>query len=183
MSDVISRNQGTRGDYRWLETWAYPLSLKQVVGASPDIVLGRRVLVTAFDAGPLALTEDEALSGWTRIKDFPVSPVVKDVDQLPDTDQYDEWYVFDHVPAIDSIHVFVTYTHSFQLLAGRPSAETSRDLLERFWRQVEVLRPVAYLACNENAFLFVCRDADLYKLGAEACRRLIAGTKPLFPVD
>jgi len=183
MSDALSKNQGVRGQYRWLETWAYPLSPKQVVSACPSIVQGRRVVVTAFDAGPLPISEDECLNGWTKIKDYAVSPLVKDVEQLPDTDQYDEWYVFDNVPPLDSIHVFVTYTHSFQLLEGRAYAETSRDLLEQFWRQVEMLRPFAYLACNENAFLLVCRDANLFERGIEACRKLMTGKPPLFPTE
>jgi hypothetical protein len=183
MGDVLSKNQGVRGEYRWLETWAYPLSVKQVVTACPGIVQGRRVVITAWDAGPLPVAKDETERGWTRMKSLAVSPVVNDVTQLPDTDLYDEWYVFDNVPPIDSIHIFVTYTYSFQLSDRRDSSENAEGLRDRFWGQIEALHPLSYLAGNENAFLYACRGADLFDRVTETCRRLITGMPPRFSTD
>ncbi len=183
MSDVASGNQGDRQGYRWLETWGYPLAVGQVVRECPEIVRGRRVVVTASDAGSLVLSETETRLGWTLQEGYAVSPVIEDVEGLPSTDLYDEWYVFDGVPPLGILDVYVTFTQSFFLSDKRATTENCKKLLESFWQQIQALRPQAYLACNENAFLFVCLDAELFERVAAACRRLMSRTTSIFSPD
>jgi hypothetical protein len=181
MSDVIAENRGCRGEYHWLETWGYPLAVRQVVREIPEIVLGKQVVVTVSDSGLPELTEEEAGLGWTMQQQYAVSPVVGDVRILPSTDIYDEWYVFNVVPALGTMRVFVTNAYTFFLSEKRAAMTNSIILHEEFWKHLEILHPDSYLACNENAFMYVCRDAELFGQVAGICHKLISGMKSIFP--
>lgn len=181
MNDLIPNNSGFRQGYSWLETWGYPLAVRQVVRESPEVVLGKRVVVTASDSGPLELTEVETRLGWTMQQQYAVSPVVEDIKILPSTDIYDEWYVFDIVPALGTLKVFVTNPYTFFLSEKRAAMTNSKISYDDFWKHLEVLHPDSYLACNENAFMYVCRDSELFGRVAAVCHKLMVGMKSIFP--
>lgn len=140
--------------------------------------MGKRVAVTALDSGPLVLTDREVELGWTMQGRVAISPVVQKVKGLPDADGYDEWYVFDSVPRPGDIKVCTNFP--FSLTEERAIAQQSEHLLEGFWRQLKGLNPESYLAWNQDAFLFACRDHGLFERTAAACRELgrIPGPRP-----
>ncbi len=182
MIDVVASNQGYRQGYFWLETWGYAFPPIYVARACPDVVVGKRVLVTAFDAGPLELLPIAFQDGWVKHAELCISPRVTDVNDLVCSDFYDEWYVFDSIPMLKDVKVYITYGVGFDLVEERVIREKkSRELLEGFWNQMKELEPISYLACHEYAFIFACREKDLFIRMETTCRRLIAkeSTGPL----
>lgn len=121
--------------------------------------MGKQVVVTSFDGGPLRPTPAEMEAGWVSHGDLAISPKVVDVDTL-NTGGWDEWYVFARVSELRDIEVFVNYG-SFTLagpsepervdrtwdkaaLASAVAAE--RDLLSQFWAQLDAVSPESYIA-------------------------------------
>ena len=145
----------------------------KLVQRVPEIVLGRRVLVAAFDSGPLHPNPEELDAGWSVLAGTAFSPPVSNIDQLP-TAEWDEWWVFDGipdpVPRIDD--PFVNYT-GFSLRDARevfPEPEPTHDrglveacrealsrLQERFWTEAKRCRPLSFVCDGVVA----TRDASI----------------------
>jgi hypothetical protein len=105
--------------------------------------------------------EDELAQGWTTQGKVAISPLLIEGMSIPH-DQYDEWYLLD-TPKFDKddFEVFVNYG-SFTLVAPAdvykifdPTSERSGldwlvPVQERFWFQLERLRPESYVAIGDN---------------------------------
>ena len=149
-------HKGRHEDYYWLASAEG--SLCELVIALPQLVVGKRVVVTAFDSGPLQLSPDEQQDGWLQRGAVAVSPRIADASALP-CDNYDEWYAFeDAVPDFEATEPFVGYLG----FSPVPPAEMGWDetwdhvarrqieaLQDRFWATLERLNPASYLACGE----------------------------------
>jgi hypothetical protein len=150
---------GNRGAYRWI-VWNSQF-LRELVSAVPEIVVGKFAVITSLDSGPFIPSEDEVRRGWELKRGLAYSPKVLRADDLPH-DQFDEWFVFSSRKEIDPPEVFVNYG-GFRLRYYTADIET-HSLLERFWRQMEILQPESYLA--EGDFLIlVTRNISLYEEG------------------
>lgn len=144
---------GQHGSYWWLSSadgrmWS-------VLSAMPDLVVGKYVVVTAFDAGPLQLTETERRAGWRQSGKAAVSPLVVDPDMIPSDATYDEWYVFeDAVPSFEGVESFVNFGFS-PVSPGAMASYPAQDSVARraveerqaqFWATLERLHPFLYLS-------------------------------------
>jgi hypothetical protein len=153
------RGEGHNGKYFWLTS--AEANLAEVIGACPELVVGRRVAITSFDSGPLLpLTEAELRAGWEQAGEIAVSPTVAHASELP-SDNYDEWYVFEgKLPEFDDLEVFVNYGGFSPVTLAERRAEMKWDstweslrpdpfedaLLERFWATIHRLEPSVYIA-------------------------------------
>jgi hypothetical protein len=149
-------HKGRHGNYYWLVS--ADGNLCDLVLAMPQLVVGKRVVVTAFDSGPLQLTSGELQAGWQQVGPIAVSPRIADASALP-CDNYDEWYAFeDGVPDFEATEPFVSCLG----FSAVPPAESGWDetwdhvarqqleaLQDRFWVTLERLNPAAYFACGE----------------------------------
>src|SRR4051812_38654244 len=139
---------GRRGDYYWFESAELPLY--KLLSQIPEVARGRHVAVTAFDSGPLRLSEEEKASGWRSVEGVAVSPLVDDPEAVPN-DQFDEWYIFEALPPVIRPEVFVNYVaFSLQDPALLAHYYDLPDLQERFWQQLAAIRPESYLAEGSN---------------------------------
>src|SRR5262249_26815429 len=88
--------------------------------------------------------------GWTVCDRIAISPKLTAKDDVP-CGEWDEWYVvaepsFRHV----SVEVFVNYG-CFTLASPQFSAQDSLvEQQERFWRQLERIAPVTFVAMGDN---------------------------------
>lgn len=162
--------QGEHNGWRWFESAQGHLG--QVLAAVPELLVGRFVAVTAFDSGPLELSETEMKSGWTRQGEVAISPRVEDATLVP-RGGYDEWYVFSTQPPALDIEIFVNYG-GFTLGCVTPSqsdptwdrrlesqqVEAREAQQVRFWSQLQTIMPDVYLAEGDN-LIVVARDVEL----------------------
>jgi hypothetical protein len=142
--------KGHQGPYRCLET--AERELEELVRECWSVLDGKYLVVTAFDSGPLALSEDERAAGWRAEADLAFSPRLAPTVKPPH-DQFDEWLVFGRpvtANEIGAVDPFVNYS-AFTL--GDPDARTTgagpfgvRVLQARFWDWLGRLRPTAYVA-------------------------------------
>src|SRR5262249_31838395 len=115
--------------------------------------------------------------GWTMQGDVAISPSIDESLVIP-YDQFDEWYLLDSPQSLgEKVEVFVNYG-SFTLVsppiyeAYRPTWEKSglewlAPAQERFWHQLQQIRPVTYVASGDNdviasrdgRFIAAVRDA------------------------
>jgi hypothetical protein len=149
---------GEHGEYRWLVSDSLILRLRPPVLRFHS---GLRLCITSFDSGPLRLTEEEIILGWTTQGNVAISPPVTAGLAVPH-DQYDEWYLLDH-PAFDAgdFEVFVNYG-GFTLVAPAETYQTFdrtwekagldwlSPIQERFWRQLARLKPETYVAVGDK---------------------------------
>jgi hypothetical protein len=148
---------GRRGDYQWI-VWNSQF-LGELVAAVPQITVGKFVVITSSDSGPFVPSDDLKKRGWILKSGLAFSPQIARPDELP-RDQYDEWYVFPSRTEIRPPEVFINYG-GFQLRYYAADIEL-HGLLQRFWLQMERLRPESYLA-EGGSLMFATRDADLYE--------------------
>jgi hypothetical protein len=148
---------GNRGAYRWI-VWNSKF-LGDLIVAVPQIVVGKHVVITSFDGGPFVPSEKEKKGGWRLKSGLAYSPEILQAKDLPH-EQYDEWYVFPGRKEIDPPEVFVNYS-GFRL-RYYTSNLTLHGLMERFWLQMERLRPESYLA-EGDCLIFATQDPTLYK--------------------
>jgi hypothetical protein len=159
--------RGTHGEYFWLSS--AEASLWELVSARPNLVVGQRVVVTAFDSGPLQLSSDELQAGWEQRGAIAVSPTIVDASTIP-CDNYDEWYVFrSAIPEFESVELFVSYAG----FSPTPITETGWDetwdrgsrsnfeaLQDRFWSTVIALNCWAYMAAGNVLTLVTKSERD-----------------------
>lgn len=162
---------------QWEEfTWAEgEWNCGTLVSAFPKLVLGNRVVITAFDSGPLNPTEEERALGWETREGCAISPVVADPSHLP-VGEYDEWWVFATEPSVlpSAEDPFVNYER-FSLCAPekavphldhthcRLAVDSDRayllELQQRFQAELRRVRPESFL-CD---WLVVSRDPGVSK--------------------
>jgi hypothetical protein len=124
--------------------------------------------VTAFDSGPLRLSEEEILAGWKKDGEVAVSPPLRDSLVLPQG-EYDEWYIHSAPFAVADVEVFVNYG-GFTL---EPQADDWLKAAQAsFWTQLHRLRPMSYIAMGDNDVV-VSRNRDF----VEAVRGLAGPTE------
>lgn len=175
---------GTNDSYHWLSTHRpYNDQFSKLCQLCPDVFLNKYLAVTSCDSGPLDLSHSLRSTGWTQRGGISYSPRIEALAMLPVHDLWDEWYVFErsvdlgqirqgnifeHPVSVGEVEVFVNF-YNFGL-----NSPKVWDLVARFWRQLEWIRPDAYLAQSDPGFFtFVTPHEELFraalqKLGPES---------------
>ena len=123
----------------------------------PELFLGCYLINTCIDSGPFKLSGAELDRGWQKHGNLSISPRITNVTEIPH-DQFDEWYVFQTLPAItvfNRTQVFVNYG-GFSL-----NSPIVNDLQQKFWHQLEGIMPEAYVAEGDN-LLFVTKNLEMF---------------------
>jgi hypothetical protein len=145
---------GAHAGYSTLD-WndGYDVNLGDLIRELPQLVRGRYVAIAASDSGPYYLSAVEIASGWQRVGDLAISPIIRDIAQLP-TPGFDEWYVFERLPDRARLSKFSS------AIAFQPFGES--DKVDEFWAQIENLQPVHALlgACR---LLLITQDAAIHE--------------------
>jgi hypothetical protein len=175
-------HSGTTGDYHWIVSSAPIDSLVEFIVRFHKAL---RLCITAFDGGPLRPSPDEFAAGWTIQNAVMVSPPICDGVAIP-RDQYDEWYIVSQpLVATFQLEVFVNFG-SFTLV---PFAELYKTfdstwekpddwlgpIQERFWSQIEQIRPETYVAMGDNDVVVSRNPQFIRAVREEAQRNHAAG--------
>jgi hypothetical protein len=174
---------GSYEDYGWLEC-VDDGSLHRVLKLCPEFVIGKCLVITSFDSGPLRVSPEELAKGWRQLGKLAVIPHVQDTEELP-YDQYDEWLVFPKYAEPEVTETFVNsglfrLVHSSALEAeaiaavpngadiqgARYRAGLLAERQERFWELILRVNPETWIG-NGECFMFVSRNSEL-------CRRVLA---------
>ncbi|MCE0463732.1 hypothetical protein [Pseudomonas uvaldensis] len=145
---------GTHAGYSTLD-WndGYDVNLGDLIRQLPQLVRGRYVAIAASDSEPYNLSAAEIASGWQRIGDLAISPIITDIAQLP-TPGFDEWYVFERLPDQVRLSKFSS------AIAFQPFGES--DKVDEFWSQIEDLQPVHALL-GGCSLLLITQDAAIHE--------------------
>ncbi|HEY6946042.1 MAG TPA: hypothetical protein VI431_12945 [Candidatus Acidoferrum sp.] len=166
---------GSQGLYEWLVT-DEDFDLLQLC---PEFVLGKYVVITSIDSGPLVPADKEVAAGWQSRGKIAYSPKIQNAEQLPRAG-WDEWYVFDNPTDLGTSHlaenifeapqeqghvsVFVNY--GFALY---PPERSSLSTL--FWQQLLRICPESYVADNDY-LSFVSKKRALFATVRDAVKAL-----------
>ena len=113
-----------REGFSWLVSTHHTLG--DLPKKCPKLFVGRSVVVTAFDSGPLAPTPEEREAGWRQRGDVAIAPRDLDPSKIP-FDNLDDWYLFGgQLPEFGSFEVFVNFG-GFSRLARSAFAEGYRQ--------------------------------------------------------
>lgn len=145
---------GKNGNYYWIEWRDRSKFLVGLLSKFPQLVLGKYLVNTSFDSGPLSLSPEQIGEGWYKQNRLTFSPSIKDIESISGYG-YDEWYVFDSVKKFDSCEVFVNYW-CFSLYDTVPE-----KIQQAFWEQIAQLNPESFLAEGDN-LICVTKDLDLF---------------------
>ena len=163
---------GSYGDYQWLES--YP-DLDTFIKTCPQSVLGKFLVITSVDSGEFRAAA--TLDGWRVSEGIAYSPRIDSIDDLPEDAFYSfsEWYIYDvptQVGRISKENIFAseiappdvfTFVNYFGFSFSNPEMQ---PVVELFWKQLNWMRPVSYVADGangnispaSNGMAFVSRD-------------------------
>ena len=159
---------GVHGDYRWMTSTLHRID--ELLALCPELVLGKYLAVTSCDSGPLNLRAERHISGWESRAGIAYSPQITSFELLPPHSHYDEWYVLEAPVDLGGVASGVA---GYEAIAGRVdvfvnSAQFIFDpgnegVAEQFWRQIESMRPYAYISEMDACWLtVVCSDQKLH---------------------
>lgn len=136
-----------RGGYHaidWLDDAG--LTIADLWQRFPELVVGRYLVNTSFDSGPLTLSDAEREEGWRMIGQLAHSPAIRSIKQIPH-DQYDEWLVFKYPTQVTAVETMVNFG------GFSPVDFDWEEKREWFWTQVVRLSPLHVIAENLNIYL------------------------------
>ena len=165
---------GAHGRFTWLETSEFGLA--DLLRVCPQIVLGKHVVVSAFDSGPLRLTPEEIAAGWVQQEELALSPRITDVTALP-YDDYDEWFIVDQPSrfAAPTLCLFMSHTAftlrdpTFLAEGADPTwdqkaisawQESLAQLQADFWNCLDASGAISYVGSGDR-FVVATSDASL----------------------
>jgi hypothetical protein len=172
-------NRGKKAGYYWLEEitptqeW---LSLENLLEVCPEFVLGKYLVITAWDSGPLKLRDEDYQKGWLKHDRLAINSAVQSVNDIPYMG-YDEWYIFSETPLWEPFKVFVNDWYfslrepegfasdgdsSEAIIGRRDEVERMRELQELFWLQLELKRAETYISAGHR-FILATREKKLYE--------------------
>ncbi len=164
---------GSHGRYQWLVDRRNGIG--HLIERCPEVLLGRYLVVTCFDSGPLHPNAEEEAAGWCFENRVAYSPRLESPGLLP-YENFDEWYVFTSPARLCSCDVFInlggfTLGNPGESLAAldptwdRAGAKAFANEQMRqqgqFWSQLELFGAESYIADGDN-FIFVTANADLF---------------------
>ena len=128
--------------------------MAELFQAVPELVVGKYLLNTTFDSGPLTLSEEEISCGWKSNGRYALSPPIKELDQIPDV-HYTEWYSYTSPVELGECKIFVNH--------GGFSLEDDQyeTLANEFWRQLSVMQAESYISEGVN-LICVTKRTDLF---------------------
>lgn len=150
---------GFHGPFRWVESPAH--KTQDVLQLCPEAVLGKYLVITAFDSGKIPAVEEESLRAWRVEGSALYVPPPADLLEIP-YDVFNEWFVFTTPPAQQKLESFMS-SNWFTLgpcLSGNADRATQWEIKRTqraFWQLLESANPESYLACG-NRLIFVTRN-------------------------
>src|SRR5688572_24172750 len=84
---------GKRNGYGWIEWEWRSQFLTDLLRVFPRLVVGKYLVNTSFDSGPLPISSEKISLGWHKHNRLAVSPIIKDVSEVPYC-HYTEWDAF-----------------------------------------------------------------------------------------
>ena len=167
---------GRMGHYDWLESVESDFS--KILKLCPQVLIGKCVVISCFDSGPLHATPEEINQGWRQEGDLVIVPCVHSVKDLPH-DLYDEWYVFSADTSPDIADVFVNECLTLRskeslvadaiaamgvqadIVGAKYFASASEERQLQFWHQLDQIKPESYIGAGDQ-LIFVSHDANLF---------------------
>lgn len=171
---TVGPRHGQHGAFHWIQ--APEGTLLTLLRCCPELVVGRFVAVMSFDSGPYRLTSTDVAAGWRSDGAIAYSPRISGIEQLP-MGEWDEWYVLKQARALPPVDVVVNHAGfspepaATATESGRRAMDTldayAAERLERFWSQLETIRPLAWVAEGDGLSV-VLSDASLAQSVFEA---------------
>lgn len=150
---------GERSGY-WIVQWSEDTdpSLADVLTKVPKLVLGRYVAIVSCDSGRYRPDEKELKKGWSMLNGTALSPKIDSVTALP-TPGFDEWYVYEDKPTTCPDCAFVN-EYDFSPLDSYEEV-LDQEVLDQFWLQVEMTKPLHVLGAGTPNIFVVTRDPEI----------------------
>jgi hypothetical protein len=186
--DIDDRiTSGHHGEYRWLISTAHYIGT--LVKRNPEVVLNRYLAVTSTDSGTPRLAEAQERAGWQLRKGVAYSPTLGCVEQLPDYQVhgedavgFDEWYLFTEPRDLGETshgNVFtdlqpgrtLVFANYFGFVLDTADAE-QKQLIDRFWKQLEWIQPESYIADCDKCLTFVTKNRDFFETVHETLKKI-----------
>lgn len=134
---------GEKNGYYLIEWQNRNAFLDDLLYSFPQLVIGRFLLNTSFDSGPLRLSDVEIEQGWLSIRGFALSPQIESIEQIP-FEGYSEWYAFETSFDVGEYRSFINFG-GFSLFD-----EFFADSADRFWSQILAMDAESYFAEGDN---------------------------------
>lgn len=173
---------GERETYLWM--FATDFRIHDLVKKCPEVLLGKHLVITAFDSGPVSPNPEEMEVGWTAYGSTMCSPRLTSLEGLS-YDDYDEWYVFSEARCLDSPQIFVNYcgfslrnpVHllkeadpTWDIVGIKSQIKAIEELQEKFWHQLVHFSPESYIADGDN-FIYVTGNQKLFEAVKTAAQK------------
>jgi hypothetical protein len=158
--------------FYWLES--VESDFPKILKLCREVLIGKCVVISCFDSGPLQATKEELAEGWQQLGDLVIVPRVDAVNDLP-FDNYDEWYIFPTytIPEITQVFVNAPMTlripelllHDYHAhgdaVGARRYAEQEAATQLMLWHEIKRINPESYLGFGDQ-LIFVSQNPDSF---------------------
>lgn len=170
--------KGQFSQYNWVECRSND-SLHKLLMRCPEFIIGKCLVISSFDSGPLMASPEELAKGWRQIGDLVIAPRIEHVEELP-YDQHDEWSVFTSYtqPAITETFVndglfqladpsslledaVAATPIDADIVGAKYRVERLSERQQLFWEQIMRTEPESWVG-NGDRLMFVTRNAELF---------------------
>lgn len=174
---------GVVGQFRWLES--ADSHFRKMLKLCPEVLIGKCLVISCFDSGPLRATEEELAKGWQQQGDLVIVPRVNSVSDLP-YDNYDEWYIFPNYTNPEITEVFVNAPMTLKspeslltdyiaagqqadVVGARNYAQDSAEHQLLFWHEITGIGPESYIGCGDQ-LIFASQNPELFNAVLKALK-------------
>ena len=175
---------GMVGQFNWLESTES--DFLKILKLCPEVLIGKCLVISCFDSGPLRAAEEEHVKGWQQQGDLVIVPHVNSVSDLP-YDNYDEWYIFSNYTNPEITEVFVNAPMTLRspeslltdyiaaagqqvdVVGARHYAQDSAEHQLLFWQEITRIGPESYIGCGDQ-LIFASQNPELFNAVLKALK-------------
>jgi hypothetical protein len=170
---------GQMDKFQWLESPTFDIS--EVIKHCPEVLVGKFVVISCCDSGPLQLSPEEIGKGWSQHGELAITSRLTDLFDLP-FDNNDEWYVLPEFRVPQIADTFVNYDlfrlsdadqyvqnvissvgDQADVLGAKIIADRIAEQQVVFWHQMRECDAESYIADGHVSFRFVSQNADYFE--------------------
>ncbi|MBC7919810.1 MAG: hypothetical protein H7Z75_01845, partial [Ferruginibacter sp.] len=81
---------------------------------------------------------------------------------------YDQWLLFDIPTEFESMRIYVNYG-GFTLSEGEKALEFQQNLRDKFWREIENIKPSNFILCGDNFIYGTKNKEEVFEMKNKWC--------------
>jgi hypothetical protein len=184
---VMAFNTGNYKEYYWFES--HEINLNSLIRKTPELLIGKYLIITHFDGGNFVPNENEVNIGWENENGITYADkVTKRILKMNIYDNYDQWILMAEKIKINKISDFVNHDY-FSLIDWKNENknlknvddsnfinqfENERKILkEKFWNEIEKIKLTTFISDGAKFIYVTDNQSEIIKLESTVANKVL----------